>query len=81
MPKKQDFEKLNKLIEGRYGTIKNVADLIAVCPHVVPSGIGIAQYLEELRKGARQLAEYLLTEEDFEEFLRPKGDQKQTPAP
>ena len=76
MSKDSGLVKLHKLFKTRYDNLKHVADLLAACPHVVPSGIGIAQYLEELKKGARQLSEYLEPEEDFEEYISQRGDLK-----
>ena len=69
-------EKLELLIQGRYLSLKNVADLISACPHVVPSGIGISQYLDELKKGARFLSECLIQEEDLKPFFSAASIEK-----
>ncbi len=75
MAKKTEEEKLELLIINLYTSLKNVADFISACPHIVLYGIGVSQYLEELSKGTRQLAEYLLKEEDLP-FLHSKKSRK-----
>ena len=59
MLSKADKLKILELIDEEYESIKKVASLIAVCPHVVPAGIGIAQYLDDLQKEALSLQKYL----------------------
>jgi hypothetical protein len=44
-----------RIMENEYSSLKKAADLIACCPHVIPAGIGIEQYFEELKKGDRWL--------------------------
>jgi len=59
MPRQSDKVKILKIIDEEYEYIKKAAGLIAACPHVVPSGIGIDKYLEELEKSAVSLQKYL----------------------
>ena len=59
MPNQSDKVKTFKLIDEEFNYLKQAASLIAICPHVVPSGIGIAQYFDELEKNAVSLQKYL----------------------
>jgi hypothetical protein len=57
--KEIDIEQIKLEAATRYSGLKEVADLLASCPHVIPANIGVAQYLEELRNGARLLTGFL----------------------
>ena len=61
-----EWKKLEQMAAGRYASLKEVAELISACPHVVPADIGIPQYIEELRKGAMHLKEFLVQPDDIE---------------
>jgi hypothetical protein len=58
--KEIDIEQMKLEAVARYSGLKEVADLLAACPHVIPANIGVAQYLEELRNGSRLLAGFLI---------------------
>jgi hypothetical protein len=56
---KAEKAKILEIIDEEYECLKQAAALIAACPHVVPSGVGIAEYFEELKKNALSLQKYL----------------------
>jgi hypothetical protein len=65
MPDKEiDIEQTKLEAAARYDALKEMADLLAACPHVIPANIGVAQYLEELRNGSRLLAGFLINGPD-----------------
>jgi len=78
--KMPEWKSVEQMATRRFGSLKEVAELISVCPHIVPAGIGIPQYIEELRKGARQLNEFLIQPEDIQPLLdRLNSEAHETP--
>jgi len=51
--------KILRIIDDEYEYINKVARLVSTCPAVVPSGVGVAQYLDDLEKCAVSLQKYL----------------------
>lgn len=65
-----ELKKIIDIVDERYSNIKTITALLAVCPHVVPSGIGVVTYIEELYSAAKRLRKLLLEEVDYDGYLR-----------
>jgi hypothetical protein len=61
---KIDIDQVKQDVVVRYSGLKEIADLLAACPQVIPANIGVEQYLEELKRGARLLTTFLIAGPD-----------------
>jgi hypothetical protein len=61
---KLDIDQAKQDFIVRYDGLKEMAALLAACPQVIPANIGVEQYLEELKKGARLLTTFLVAGPD-----------------
>lgn len=57
---KREWEAWKAGVNTRHINLKEVAELVSACPHVIPAGIGIEEYFDILRNGSRLLTKYLI---------------------